>query len=64
MPESKKIIYYYYDGEGNRRPIDVQVDEGNDLMNQKHFINGILIEKPELKNNFYALVDGIEFKLN
>lgn len=64
MKESKKVIYYYYDEEGNRRPIDVQVDEGNDLMTQKHFIDETLIEKTELKNNFYALVDGIEFKLD
>ncbi|WP_323714458.1 hypothetical protein P3T97_04225 [Mammaliicoccus sciuri] len=64
MNESKKVIYYYYDEAGNRRPIDVQVDEGYDLMTQKHFIDGTLIVKPELKNNFYALVDGIEFKLD
>lgn len=64
MNESKKVIYYYYDEAGKRRPIDVRVDEGYDLMTQKHFIDGTLIVKPELKNNFYALVDGIEFKLD
>ena len=62
--EKKKVIYYYYDKSGNRRPIDMQIDEGYELMIQKHFIDGTLMEKPELKNNFYALVDGIEFKLD
>ncbi|WP_353462210.1 hypothetical protein PYH58_08275 [Mammaliicoccus sciuri] len=64
MQESKKVIYYYYDEEGNRRPLDVQINDGYDLMTQNYFIDGTLARRPELKSNFYALVDGVEFKLD
>ncbi|MGO1990160.1 hypothetical protein, partial [Mammaliicoccus vitulinus] len=49
---------------GNRRPLDVQINEGYDLMVESHFIDSFLKENPHLRNNFYALVDGIEFKLD
>ncbi|OHR53656.1 hypothetical protein [Staphylococcus sp. HMSC061G12] len=61
---NKKVIYYYYDEGGNRRPLDLQVNEGYDLMIQERVIEEILERHPYLTNNFYALVDGKEFKLN
>ncbi|PNZ40935.1 hypothetical protein [Mammaliicoccus vitulinus] len=64
MKEVKKVIHYYYDKAGNRRPLDVQINEGYDLMVESHFIDSFLKENPHLRNNFYALVDGIEFKLD
>ncbi|QXV71960.1 hypothetical protein [Staphylococcus phage vB_SarS_BM31] len=61
---NKKVIYYYYDEAGNRRPIDIEINDGYDLMTQRHFIEGTLKHNPELENNFYALVDGKEFKID
>lgn len=61
---NKKVIYYYYDESENRRPLNLQVDGGYDLMTQECFIEGTLERYPYLKNNFYALVDGIEFKID
>ncbi|WP_182478249.1 hypothetical protein, partial [Staphylococcus chromogenes] len=40
--ENKKVIYYYYDEAGNRRPLDLQVNEGYDLMTQEIFIDNTL----------------------
>lgn len=62
--QNKKVIYYYYDEEGNRRPLDLQVNEGYDLMTQEIFIDNTLKNHPYLKSNFYALVDGTEFKID
>ncbi|AZB66695.1 hypothetical protein [Staphylococcus pseudintermedius] len=62
--QSKKVIYYYYDEAGNRRPLDFQVNDGYDLMIQEISINKVLKKYPYLKNNFYALIDGIEFKID
>lgn len=54
--QSTKAIYYYYDEEGNRRPIF----ESNNLIDSYEF----LFEKfPITKNNLYALIQGKEFKL-
>ncbi|MDW5472011.1 hypothetical protein [Staphylococcus equorum] len=64
MNENKKIIYYYYDEAGNRRPIDIEINDGYDLMTQQYFIEETLKLNPELKSNFYALVDGKEFKID
>lgn len=64
MNNNKKVIYYYYDEESNRRPIDFQFNEGYELMSQSYLINEMLEENSTLKNNFYALVDGFEFKLD
>ncbi|UXR75637.1 MULTISPECIES: hypothetical protein [unclassified Staphylococcus] len=61
---NKKVIYYYYDKAGNRRPIDIQINDGHGLMTQNHFIEHILKNNPNLDNNLYALVDGYEFKLS
>lgn len=52
----KKVIYYYYDEEGNRRP----VFESNELVDNYDY----LIEKfPQINKNLYALISGMEFKL-
>lgn len=59
-----KVIYYYYDESGNRRPLDIEINDGYDLMTQEYFIEETLKDHPNLKNNFYALVDGTEFKIN
>ncbi|UXS45615.1 hypothetical protein [Staphylococcus delphini] len=57
-------MYYYYDKAGNRRPIDIQINDGHELMIQNHFIKSVIKENPNLDNNLYALVDGYEFKLS
>lgn len=52
----KKVIYYYYDEAGNRRPIA----ESNSLIDNYDD----LIEKfPRATQNLYALAEGVEFKL-
>lgn len=54
--QNKEFIYYYYDEESNRRPI----------FQSKKLIDNYsnLTERyPQIKNNLYALIDGIEFKL-
>ncbi len=61
--QNKKVIYYYYDEEGNRRPVNIQYNDGYDLMIDPRFIEMTLERHPHLKNNFYGLIDGIEFKL-
>ncbi|PTI22618.1 hypothetical protein [Staphylococcus warneri] len=62
--ENKKVIYYYYDEKSNRRPIDMEINNGYDLMTQQPFIDETIKHNPNLKNNLYALVDGKEFKLH
>ncbi|HDK7413657.1 hypothetical protein ACDT26_13145 [Staphylococcus aureus] len=62
--QNKKIIYYYYDEEGNRRPVNIQYNDGYDLMIDPRFIEMTLERHPHLKNNFYGLIDGKEFKLD
>lgn len=64
MSENKKVIYYYYDEADNRRPIDMELNDGYDLITQQYLIDEALKHNPELVNNFYALVDGKEFKVN
>ncbi|WP_430739254.1 hypothetical protein ACQ0N5_07505 [Staphylococcus aureus] len=62
--QNKKVIYYYYDEEDNRRPLDIQINDGYELMVRSHFINNTIEEIPYVNNNLYALVDGYEFKLD
>ncbi|HGI6254025.1 TPA: hypothetical protein ACJTIO_001384 [Staphylococcus aureus] len=62
--QNKKVIYYYYDEAGNRRPINIQYNDGYDLMIEPRFIEMTLERHPHLKNNFYGLMDGKEFKLD
>ncbi|MBO8883245.1 hypothetical protein INP35_11435 [Staphylococcus aureus] len=62
--QNKKVIYYYYDEEGNRRPVNIQYNGGYDLMIDQRFIEMTLERHPHLKNNFYGLIDGKEFKLD
>lgn len=64
IKSNKKIVYYYYDKESNRRPLDLIFGDGYELMIQKEFINDSLERDQKLKGNFYALVDGFEFKLD
>lgn len=64
IKSNKKIVYYYYDKENNRRPLDLIFNDGYELMIQKDFIDDSLKREPILKDNFYALVDGFEFKLD
>lgn len=62
--QNKKVIYYYYDEAGNRRPVNIQYNDGYDLMIDPRFIEMTLERHPHLKNNFYGLMDGKEFKLD
>lgn len=62
--QTKKVIYYYYDEAGNRRPVNIQYNDGYDLMIDPRFIEMTLERHPHLKNNFYGLIDGKEFKLD
>lgn len=62
--QNKKVIYYYYDEAGNRRPVNIQYNDGYDLMIDPRFIEMTLERHPYLKNNFYGLIDGKEFKLD
>ena len=62
--QNKKVSYYYYDEEGNRRPVNIQYNDGYDLMIDPRFIEMTLERHPHLKNNFYGLIDGKEFKLD
>ncbi|HEA4019203.1 hypothetical protein QI549_04460 [Staphylococcus aureus] len=62
--QNKKVIYYYYDEEGDRRPVNIQYNDGYDLMIDPRFIEMTLERYPHLKNNFYGLIDGKEFKLD
>ncbi|HCY6823509.1 TPA: hypothetical protein ACGUSN_000911 [Staphylococcus aureus] len=62
--QNKKVIYYYYDEAGNRRPVNIQYNDGYDLMIEPRFIEMTLERHPHLKNNFYGLIDGKEFKLD
>ncbi|HEI5357372.1 TPA: hypothetical protein SJE90_002323 [Staphylococcus aureus] len=62
--QNKKVIYYYYDEAGNRRPVNIQYNDGYDLMIDPRFIEMTLERHPQLKNNFYGLIDGKEFKLD
>ena len=54
--QNKEVIYYYYDEESNRRPIF----QSNELINN---YSDLTERYPQIKNNLYALIDGIEFKL-
>ncbi|HDP3208503.1 TPA: hypothetical protein P6L61_002661, partial [Staphylococcus aureus] len=58
--QNKKVIYYYYDEAGNRRPVNIQYNDGYDLMIDPRFIEMTLERHPHLKNNFYGLIDGKE----
>ncbi|HDA6695720.1 TPA: hypothetical protein O5R52_001437 [Staphylococcus aureus] len=62
--QNKKVIYYYYDEAGNRRPVNIQYNDGYDLMIDPRFIEMTIERHPHLKNNFYGLIDGKEFKLD
>ncbi|QHK94713.1 hypothetical protein E3S95_13980 [Staphylococcus aureus] len=62
--QNKKVVYYYYDEAGNRRPVNIQYNDGYDLMIDPRFIEMTLERHPHLKNNFYGLIDGKEFKLD
>lgn len=62
--QNKKVIYYYYDEAGNRRPVNIQYNDGYDLMIDPRFIEMTLERHPHLKNNFYGLIDGKESKLD
>lgn len=56
MDKNKKVIYYYYDESGNRRPIF----ESNELIDS---YSNLVKSFPQIENNLYALIDGMEFKL-
>ncbi|MBW7539618.1 hypothetical protein J5E65_08815 [Streptococcus pneumoniae] len=62
--QNKKVIYYYYDEARNRRPVNIQYNDGYDLMIDPRFIEMTLERHPHLKNNFYGLIDEKEFKLD
>ena len=61
--EYKKIIYYYYDKAGNRRPIDVDDYKSLEFQLNMNMFKKLKEYYPEIENNYYVLVDGVEFKL-
>ncbi|MBU0437794.1 hypothetical protein [Staphylococcus succinus] len=56
MNTNKKVIYYYYDEAGNRRPIF----ESNELIDS---FSNLVSKFPQIENNLYAQIEGNEFKL-
>ncbi|MGW7932717.1 hypothetical protein ACWEWU_13920 [Staphylococcus xylosus] len=61
--ENKKVIYYYYDKEGNRRPMFVGDYKSLPFKTDKKFLEKHKEFYPEIEHNYYAQVDGKEFKL-
>ncbi|MDW8546341.1 MULTISPECIES: hypothetical protein [Staphylococcus] len=62
--EFKKVIYYYYDEESNRRPIDVDDYKSLEFQLNKQMFEKLKEYYPEIENNYYAQVDGKEFKIS
>lgn len=62
MNESKKVIYYYYDGEGNRRPLSLSHLDDSIFIDFDSRINFFKKHNQDL-NNLYIQIDGVEFKL-
>lgn len=62
MNESKKVIYYYYDGEGNRRLLSLSHLDDSIFIDCDSRINFFKKYNQDL-NNLYIQIDGVEFKL-
>lgn len=62
--ENKKVFYYYYDKAGNRRLIEIEGIESLSMALSKNMINRQIQHMPILKNNYYVLIDKVEFKLD
>lgn len=60
----KIVIYYFYDKEGNRRPVEVGTLDNLEMSISKIMINKQIQYMPHLKNNYYVQIDSIEFKLD
>lgn len=63
MNMNKKVIYYYYDEAGNRRPIDVDDLKSLEFQSNKQVFKKTKEYYPKIENNYYAQIDGKEFKL-
>ncbi|MGW7931850.1 hypothetical protein ACWEWU_09350 [Staphylococcus xylosus] len=61
--ENKKVIYYYYDKEGNRRPISIDDYKSLEFRLDKQIFEELKKYHPQIKDNYYMQVDGKEFKL-
>lgn len=65
MNESiKKVIYYYYDEAGNRRPMDVDDYKSLEFQLNKQMFTKLKEHHPQIENNYFVQVDGKEFKLS
>ncbi|WP_204207267.1 hypothetical protein [Mammaliicoccus sciuri] len=61
---NEKAIYYFYDDLGNRRLIEIEDIEDVNMSISENMINRQIQHMPILKNNFYVLIDKVEFKLD
>lgn len=61
--KDKKVIYYYYDEAGNRRPMGSDDIESFSFKTMNEYLEKHVKYHPYTKNNFYAQIDGKEFKL-
>lgn len=62
MKNTKKVIYYYYDCEGNRRPLSV-ADLDDSIFTNHNSRAKFFKEINQDLDNLYIQVDGVEFKL-
>ncbi|EZY65399.1 hypothetical protein [Staphylococcus aureus] len=60
----KKVIYYYYDEVGNRRPIGVSDEKQIEFLIDENWINHMNKTFPKSISNLYMQFDGKEFKLD
>ncbi|MCD8872763.1 hypothetical protein K2V74_00330 [Mammaliicoccus sciuri] len=61
---NEKAIYYFYDDLGNRRLIEIEDIEDVNMSISENMINRQIQHMPILKNNYYVLIDKVEFKLD
>ncbi|MEN3090749.1 MAG: hypothetical protein ABC378_13190 [Staphylococcus pseudoxylosus] len=64
MNEDKKVIYYYYDEESNRRPLNIDELDSLEFQFDKRMFEKIKEYYPQIEQNYYVLIDGVEFKLS
>lgn len=62
MKNIKKVIYYYYDEAGYRRPLSV-ADLDDSIFINHNSRTEFFKEINQDLNNLYIQVDGVEFKL-
>lgn len=62
MENTKKVIYYFYDCEGNRRPLSIGTLDSYLLADIESRLDLYKKKKPDL-DNLFVQIDGVEFKL-